>query len=335
MSSSYSGNASNFDFSTQYGVTQPADGEDITAASEGAEHQKHTDAIEAIRQRMQGVSAFGDGSDGAATFDGSSAVTGWSRSGSTYTALRHTHFTNATVSTGVTLNPSGFGMWVNGTLTLTGTAKIDASGANAVGQVAGAVPASGIWRGTAGSNGGNATTNGSNVSASNVVGGAGGAGGISDSGNTPGTVTSTAPNAEAGSLRAPPSFESGMLYGNGGVTVPVASCGGSGGGGGNSTKGGGGGAGGGWIHIRARIISCSASCDIWAKGGNGGNGEVSGGFMAGGGGGGGGGVVNLGYNLSTGAATPSSRVSVAGGAAGTGLGSPAAGASGLALVRVI
>lgn len=97
-----------------------------------------------------GMQSFGDGSDGAAVFNGTDAVTGASRSGTAYTLTRDVYYTDATLSTGVTINPAGYRIFGTGTLTLNGTAKIFRDGN------AGTI-------GTAGSN--------------NANGGAGGAGG--------------------------------------------------------------------------------------------------------------------------------------------------------------
>jgi len=38
------------------------------------------------------------------------------------------YYTNLTVNTGIVLNPDGFAIYVSGTLTLTGTAKIARNG---------------------------------------------------------------------------------------------------------------------------------------------------------------------------------------------------------------
>ena len=87
-----------------------------------------------------GIFSYGDGSDGAATFDGSSTPAGSSKSGSDYTLTRDVYYTNATLSTGVTLNPAGYRIFGTGVLTLNGTAIIKRNG-NAGG--AGGTPAAG------------------------------------------------------------------------------------------------------------------------------------------------------------------------------------------------
>ncbi len=50
MPTTYNAVAANFVLANPYAVSQPNDLEDITAASEGAEHQNHADAIEFFRQ---------------------------------------------------------------------------------------------------------------------------------------------------------------------------------------------------------------------------------------------------------------------------------------------
>jgi len=283
-----------------------------------------------------GAAVFGFGTDGALNFDGVSTVAGLVPSGSVYTMNRHLFPTDMTVANGVTVVAYGFGIWGTGTLTLTGTAKIDASGGDASSRIGAAAGTSGIWAGGAGSNGGTAATNGSNATLSNMLGGAGGVGGTSDDAHTGGTVSGeTAPAAASGNIRQPESFRTGMLFGAAGALAPAGGGGGSGGGGGGGgTQGGGGGAGGSVLPILFRTINLSASCSVQAKGGAGANGQTGGGFAAGGGGGGGGGAVLLGYRASTGTA-PAGRVSVAGGAGGTGNATGATGSSGLALIEEI
>lgn len=281
------------------------------------------------------IDVFGFGTDGALVFDGIANVAGLTPVGGNYTLSRHLFPTNMTVATGVTIFTSGFGIWGSGTLTLSGTAKLDVSGADGSSHTGGAIAASGIWYAGAGANGGAAATNGGNSTLSNSLGGSGGVGGTSDDAHTGGTVTNTAAAAEKGAIRWPGSFTSGFLFGSTGCTVPTAGSGGSGGaGGGGGSQGGGGGAGGGLLLVMFRFVNFSASCNVWAKGGNGAAGDSGGGFSAGGGGGGGGGVVLLGYRSSLGT-SPVSRVSVAGGTGGTGHATGATGNSGLALVQTI
>lgn len=76
----------------------------------------------------EGIFSFGDGSDGAAVFNGVDAVTGAGLVGSTYTLTRDVYYTSATISTGVTVKPAGYRMFGTGTLTLNGTALIERNG---------------------------------------------------------------------------------------------------------------------------------------------------------------------------------------------------------------
>jgi hypothetical protein len=69
---------------------------------------------------------FGDGSDGNRTLDGSTAILGMVPSGNIYTATRDLYFDNLTINTGITLKPSGYRIFVRGTLTVNG--KIDGDG---------------------------------------------------------------------------------------------------------------------------------------------------------------------------------------------------------------
>ncbi len=75
-----------------------------------------------------GIFSFGDGSDGAAVMDGSATPTGTIKSGSDYTMTRDVYWTDATMSTGTTLNPAGYRIFGTGTLTMNGTARIKRDG---------------------------------------------------------------------------------------------------------------------------------------------------------------------------------------------------------------
>lgn len=272
---------------------------------------------------------FGDGSDGAVVFDGSSTILGLIPSSSIYTMTRDIYCTNITINVGVTIRPSGYRIYANGTLTNNGTIQNNGSnGGNAVNSTAntpGAVGAAGAasatsitvpsagGAGTAGAIGntsfngvGNNATNPTTLT--NSIGSAagnGGAGGTTpNAGGTGGVVTTT---AAVGSPNIRDAFTAFSLYNFIGQLRGSTSGGGGGSGGmtssnsGNaaSGSGGGGGAGGGTIWIVARLLSGGGS--ITATGGNGGNGGnafySSGGsgilgFGGGGGGGGGaGGVV--------------------------------------------
>lgn len=299
-----------------------------------------------------GMFSFGDGSDGAATFDGSTAVAGFSRSGSTYTATRDTYFTDATISTGVTVKPSGYRMFGTGTLTMNGTALIQrdgnagSNGTNAVAGVShgtggpgGAALADGYLKGSlvggAGADGVTGTSNGNNApattSASNCLGTAsaaatGGDGGYGHSGApTPGTGA-TGGTITKSNVKLIANWHLATLLdiSSTGSTVkftPSAQAGGGGSGGASASgpgeSGGGGGAGssGGIVAIYFRNIVIGASASITAKGGKGGNGGNSfGAAGSGGGAGADGGIIVLVYNT----LTSSGTTDVSAGAGGTG-----------------
>lgn len=163
-----------------------------------------------------GIFSFGDGSDGALTTSGDVALTS------------DKYYTNLTVATGNTFNPSGYRIFVSGTLTLSGTGKIARNGNSdaTAGGNAGGSPGTGgggataladgylkgSVAGAAGSVGKGATgrsvggspvqdntdvTGGTGTSTSNSIGLTGTTGGV---GGTPGTGSS---NATAGGAGGP------------------------------------------------------------------------------------------------------------------------------------
>src|SRR5437870_292192 len=74
---------------------------------------------------------FGDGSDGAVTFDGSSTVLGLVPSSSTYTLNRSIFCSAITVNGGVTIRTAGYRIFCTGTLTNSGTiTNAGAAGSN-------------------------------------------------------------------------------------------------------------------------------------------------------------------------------------------------------------
>ena len=73
-----------------------------------------------------GIFSFGDGSDGTATCDGVTAVTGMSLVGSIYTMTRDVYFDNLTIDAGISVKPGGYRIFVKGILTVNGT--VDGSG---------------------------------------------------------------------------------------------------------------------------------------------------------------------------------------------------------------
>lgn len=286
-----------------------------------------------------GAFAFGNGSDGSATADGSSAVPGMTRSGSVYTMTRACFFTTLTVGA-AQIDTAGFPLFCNTELVTNNAAsKIRANGgaggagAAGTGGAAGA-GAVGAWL-LGGGNGGRGTdTLGSrnNTDAPNITDGLGGNGGAAGTGSggtgivsAAGTVT--APSASLGSILCYAPRLAGHVVGGGSVTAVHCGAGGGGGGGSGGGASGGGGGGGGYLFIAAKKLTLNAITDLEARGGSGGNAQASG--NPGGGGGGGGGVVEIAFDQSSFSAasfTPANNAP--GGAGGALFGIGAAGSSG-------
>ncbi len=281
---------------------------------------------------------FGDKSDGALVYDGSTTILGMAPVANVYTLTRDIWASAITVNSGVTIKPVGFRIFVNGVLTITsGTIQNDGgagtNGTNGVAGVAGAAGSGGqTWgNGTvarAGGNGLGITTavaaNGNPGAGAGLTSSLGGSGGNGDSATTTtgtGTVgsgvTVTAPTATVGVPRYTPDAVVGVKLGSSSSTPWTFGCGGGGGAVSQTSTGncdsGGGGGGAAGVFIFARSIVNNGT--ISANGGVGGNGFCSGkaNQAAGGGGGGGGGCVILVYQQFNGTAPTAS-----GGAAGTG-----------------
>lgn len=242
---------------------------------------------------------FGDGSDGAIIFDGTTTVLGLVPASGVYTMNRDIFATNLSVSGSTTiLFTANFRIFCTGVLATILGGKISNDGPAAAGQVAGTATTSGsLFGGSSGGIGGaggsGAGANGTSLT--NALGGAGG----NASGTTGGTVT--APSATLGSPRAFSTSTSGYLVGNNaGSAAVVALRGGTGGGGGagGTGTGGGGGAGAGVMVIAAYVLSLSSAGDIHCAGGHGGISPA--GNNANGGGGGGGGLLILVYGSKNG-----------------------------------
>lgn len=306
--------------------------------STGAPIDLTTSQVLAMLQ--QSVGGFGDGSDGDAVFDGATAVTGYTRAGSVYTAQRECAFRNATFSAGVELDQTqagvhtGFRLFFSGTVTppASGTATIKyngnpgatstggaALGTNPQGCTSAAGP-SGIQ------NAGQAGNQASNWSNS-VKGGAGGGGGSSPTaaGSSGGGVA----NTYAASLGDILTWTQ-ALFSKIGMSNPgIVSGGGSGGSGAGTVgiaAGGGGGGGAGVGVVGIRTLGSGGTLVIEARGGAGGAGVGAIGSNAAGGGGGGGGILFVGYG---GAAQPGNLTTQSpGGTGGVAQGTGNAGAAG-------
>lgn len=275
-----------------------------------------------------GIFSYGDGSDGTATFDGSATPSGSSKSGSDYTLTRDVYYTNMTLSTGTTVNPAGYRIFVNGTLTLNGTAVIkrNGNGGGAAGDgglafgtgaggggSGGAALADGYLKGSVagrnGSNGGDTSHGGAGIAGTDVTnslgsnGSTGGSGGNGNLGDDTGGVGAVGGTATTSNVKLIANWHLATLLdiGSTGTTIKFTSSAGSGGAGGGGDQawhggnvpcgggGGGGGSPGGIVAIYARIIVIGASASITVNGGNGSVGGI--GFTSGAnsaGGGGGG-----------------------------------------------
>src|SRR5271165_1498310 len=115
---------------------------------------------------------FGDGSDGAAAFNGS-AVTGTSGTGP-YTLTRDVYYTTCTLSASTVVNTAGYRMFCTGTLTLNTSSVIQNNGAAASGATGGTGATEAFLGGTVTNPGatgpGGASTNGNNSTAMATAG---------------------------------------------------------------------------------------------------------------------------------------------------------------------
>jgi hypothetical protein len=285
---------------------------------------------------------FGDGVLGDALFDGSSSVSGTTRSGVTYTAIQDLAYGTATFLSGTVLDLAGgtAGFELNcsvalvgptasfATIKCDGNAGVSATGGNAlttaspIGSSSG-LGASGIQN--LGQAGGAAATWQNSFKA-----GAGGASGASatNAGAAGGTVGSTLTDLQASmvtwaDIRRGRTFTNTVLAGGGG--------GASGGGTLGVGAGGGGGGGGGWCRVNARSITNGARLVFQANGGAGGGGVAGGGSNTGGGGGGGGGYTIIAHGGPTNpvGVSSGSNVNAAGGVGGAPQGTGTSGSAGL------
>jgi hypothetical protein len=271
---------------------------------------------------------FGDGSDGTVTLDGTTTYTAFAtKSGNTYTLSRDVMLSSLTINSAITLNQSGYMIYVDGTFTNNGT--ITAAGGNASGATGGS--SGGIASNTfvKGGTGGTGTT---------TVGGAGGSGGYGGNTGSAGGTSANAGGAGGGisatastyRLKNPQAVLTGITASAGASRYIGGGGGGGAGGGDGSNSGGGGGGAGGVAAILAKTIINNGT--ITANGGNGANGT---GGNAGGGAGGGGGLSVV-FTLSsiTGTGTITATAGTAGSGVGTG-GSPSASNAGNVITEVL
>lgn len=252
----------------------------------------------------QVLPVYGDGSDGAITFDGSTTHTFATLNGSTYTLTRDIFATTITVNSSIIVITAGYRVFANSSLTVNGELHNDGSagsgttaGAGGLGGFfkAGNAGAAGLGTGSAGAVGAvppSPTTN-------TWVGGLGGKGAMGRASNTTftgGMITSanvTVPADADGGNKVPSNFVNYLTRYVVGATNWQMTPSIGGGSGAKSATGstpagtsGAGGGGGGICFVAAPVISGSGT--ISADGGAGGNATGANGNFGGGGGGGGG-----------------------------------------------
>jgi hypothetical protein len=269
------------------------------------------------------LAVFGDGSDGAATFDGAATPAGTTKSGSTYTLTRDVYYTTATLTNSTFVKTGGYRFFAKTSLDIGSGCVIHRDGNDAIAQAGGAYQDRGtLAQAQTGATGQASFAPGNPGWWENSVyplGGKGGRGGASGGGFANNAVEDPATHVGMGSPRnliQALTLEPGPLAGG------TAFSGGSGGSAGASSSAslpGGGGGGGGIVAIYTASLINNGT--ISAKGGNGAAGVAG---NTGGGGGGGGGVVILVYGSKSGSGT----VSVAGGSPAAGAGSGGTGEAG-------
>lgn len=285
---------------------------DTTMASSGT--TKKIAASTLLRGQNYG-NVFGDASDGAVTFDGSTTVLGIVPAGNVYVMTRDIFCTNITINNGVTVKPASCRMFFQGTLTNNGI--IEGSGNNASSATgAGGGNNGSIRTGQPGGTG--TTTIGNAGSSANTAYGTGnaGAGGTGASGAGGAAGTTNAQSSKTWVLRS--NIGNPIQTNTNGGNTPLSGASGGGGGGGDTTNaGGGGGAGGQVIMLLGFALVNNGQINS-----HGGNGFTPTTGNCGGGGAGGGGVI-ITYTLT--AVTGSGSTNVAAGTPGNGVGTGTAG----------
>lgn len=268
--------------------------------------------------------AYGDGSDGPVTFNGSSTILGMVPSSNVYTMTRDIYCTSITINTGVTLKTQGFRIYANIGLTNNGTIQNIGGNGAAVATAGTLTPRGTIGQGSAAGAGTITAGSGATNAQADTMGGAGGAGGLGSSGaggngGTATALSSTDQNAHHGALAFTGVYYATAATNAVAVKLMMGGAGG-GGGGGDGTAGGGGGTGGGPILICAFHFD-NTNGTITVAGGNGGS--PAGGNRGGGGGGGGGWIL-----VATHLNVASGTMTVSGGTGGTKQGTGVNGSNG-------
>lgn len=263
---------------------------------------------------------FGDGSDGALNFDGTTTILGIAPSTGVYTLNRDIFATTIQVGGGATTTTiitNGWRIFHQGACTIAANGSVSAAGISATlgsnQHTAGGGTGSGtLGGGRSGSAGVASGSANPGTGSSGVATGSPGGGGIGSSGTGGASIGASAGTATVW-LKTPEPVLATALFNSSGIGRVDGGGGGSGGGGDGTNFGGGGGGGGGVVAFLGWSLVNNGT--ITAAGGNGGTPTVvatNGG--CGGGGGGAGGLVLI-YTLS--AVTGSGSISVAGGTGGT------------------
>lgn len=239
----------------------------------------------------QSVTAYGDGSDGRVTFDGTSVVLGLTPSTGIYTLTRDIYLAGpSTIAAAATIKPAGFRIFCEGQLTVNGLIQSDGNAAAA--NVAGALLSysgtiSNTTVATAGGAGGTGAGTAGTAGGANGLGGVGGAGGnnasIPNAGAAGGAIT--APLATVQIPRTAVLAVHARVVGTTAFALLQGGTGGGSGGGDGANNSGGGGGGGGIVCVFAKTITGTGT--IRAAGGAGGAANATGTPSGGGGGGGG------------------------------------------------
>ena len=285
-----------------------AEGEVLVRSGGAVIGRVYSEGFDGFFEEMAGSGIAGD-----QTFDGSSAVTGWSLASRVYTLSATTtpvEFAALTIDTtggDVTLIPKGMPLFAISLIILgSGTVYIDWSGGNASGSTAGvgAAPVSGAPYLGGGSGGAGRTTSGNGNTGSSMTSGTSIASVWAGNGGSAGTGT---PRSGGASSSVSRSWS--IVYGNlleamaRGIGISASGnfqwAGGQGGGGGGlglgvggSGNSGAGGGGGGKVRLSCRDIDTgTATLVIRSNGGSPSNGNITGSAESGGGQGGYGGAI--------------------------------------------
>lgn len=290
---------------------------------------------------------FGNGSDGACVFDGTTLVvsTVAPQLGSFYSVpapydvyelyilQRDLFCSTITVSNLVYVDLQGFRIFANGGTTMNGNGVIgplsetgfggssafpgNGGGASSVGTI----PGTGGVGGTGNTGAGSAGTTPGAGAPLGMTGNGGHGGAGAAAGGTGGVGASTFTGTQ-GDLHTLPTCMTGRTSANVAIATSMSAGGGGGGGDNGTHRGGGGGAGGGYLAMASLFIITNNTSALIATGGAGGAGATGGG-ATGGGGGGHGGIACV---VIGGGSQPT--ISVAGGAGGIGGVGGAAGTAG-------